>query len=171
MRVKLLFRRTLVVGGVLLSLFLGVATIQAAALWTAAASPLANKPPSIDALRESLVTAQERSVVLQTQLDDLNSGSADLVVALQTARDQIAADAAQAKELRASLKAAKTKLAALEKSIKRARSAATRVIVTGNRPATRAAAPAARQTARPAAHQPRETREPRETPEPQEPEH
>jgi chromosome segregation ATPase len=134
MRIPLLFRRSLVVGGVLLSLFLGVATIQAAAAWTAAASPLADKPPSIESLRASLETAQERSAALQSQLDELNAGSTELVTALQAARERIASDATHATELRSSLKAAETKLAALERSIQRARSAAAPVTVTVTRP-------------------------------------
>ena len=114
----------------LLSLVFGVATIQAAAAWTAAASPLADKPPSIESLRTSLETAQERSTALQSQLDELNAGSTELIAALEAARERIASDATQAKELRSSLKAAKTKLAALERSIKQARSAAASVTVT-----------------------------------------
>jgi chromosome segregation ATPase len=136
MRIPLLFRRSLVVGGVLLSLFLGVATIQAAAAWTAATSPLADKPPSIESLRASLETAKERSMALQSQLDDLSAGSTELVAALDAARERIATDATQAKELRSSLQAAKAKLAALERSIQRARSAAARVTGTVTRSAS-----------------------------------
>jgi DNA repair exonuclease SbcCD ATPase subunit len=124
------------VGGVLLSLALGAATIQAAAAWTAAASPLADKPPSVESLRASLEAAQARSSALQRQLDELNSGSAELTAALEAARERIASDATQAQELRSSLKAAKTKLAALERSIQLARSAANRVTVTVTRPAS-----------------------------------
>jgi len=136
MKIPLLFRRSLVVFGVLLSLFVGVATIQAAAAWPAAASPLADKPPSIESLRASLQTAQERSTALQSQLADLSAGSTELVVALDAARERIATDATQATELRSSLKAAKTKLAALERSIQRARSAAARVTVRVTRSAS-----------------------------------
>jgi chromosome segregation ATPase len=132
-KIPLLFRRSLVTFGVLLSLFVGVATIQAAAAWTAATSPLADKPPSIESLRASLETAKERSTVLQSQLDDLSAGSTELSAALEAARERIASDATQAKELQSSLKAAKTKLAALERSIQRARSAAARVPVTVTR--------------------------------------
>jgi DNA repair exonuclease SbcCD ATPase subunit len=142
MKIPLLFRRSIVILGVLLSLFVGVATIQAAAAWTAAASPLADKPPSIESLKGSLETAQERSTALQSQLDELNIGSTELVAALEAARERIAADATQAKELRSSLKAAKTKLAALERSIQRARSAAARVTVTVTR-STSASTPVA----------------------------
>jgi chromosome segregation ATPase len=136
MKIPLLFRRSLVVGGVLLSLFLGVATIQAAAAWTAAASPLADKPPSVESLRATLKTAQERSTALQSQLDELNAGSTELVAALGAARERIASDAMQATELRSSLNAAKAKLAALERSIQRARSAASRVTGTATRSAS-----------------------------------
>lgn len=142
MKIPLLFRRSLVMFGVLLSLFVGVATIQAAAAWTAAASPLAERPPSIESLRSSLEMASERSAVLQSQLDDLSAGSTELSAALEAARERIASDATQAKELRSSLKAAKTKLAALERSIERARSATARATVTVTR-STSASTPVA----------------------------
>jgi chromosome segregation ATPase len=109
--------------GVALSLFAGMATIQAAAAWTAASSPLADKPPSVEALEASLAFEQARSADLLTRLEGLTVGSADLASALDTARDQIAADSAHAKELQASLDAARSRLAALEQSIQQARTA------------------------------------------------
>jgi chromosome segregation ATPase len=121
MSVNRRLRRPLVVLGVLLSLLVGAASIRAAAAWTAAGAPLADRPPSVESLRAQLATEQARSRALQAHLDDLNSGSADLSAALATARDRIAVDAGQAKELQDSLAAAKAKLAALEKSIGKAR--------------------------------------------------
>lgn len=124
MTVPVKFRRPLVVLGVLITLLAGVATVQAAAAWTAASSPLVSKPPSVESLRAALATEQSRSGALKVQLDELTAGSADLEAALGAARDRIAADATQAKDLQDSLAAAKTKLAALEKSIRLARAAA-----------------------------------------------
>jgi septal ring factor EnvC (AmiA/AmiB activator) len=116
-------RRPLVVLGVLLALFLGAASIRAAAAWTAASAPLADRPPSVESLRAELATEQARSRALQSHLDQLNSDSSDLLAALAAAGDRIAVDATQAKELQDSLAAAKAKLAALEKSIGNARAA------------------------------------------------
>jgi hypothetical protein len=126
MSVNRRLRRPLVVLGVLLSLFLGAASIRAAAAWTAASAPLADRPPSVESLQAELATEQARSRALQTHLDQLNSDSVDLMAALATASDRIAVDASHAKELQDSLAAAKAKLAALEKSIGKARAAAAR---------------------------------------------
>jgi chromosome segregation ATPase len=125
MSVPIRLRRPIVILGVALSLLAGIATIQAAAAWTAASSPLADKPPSVEALEASLAFEQARSADLLTRLEELTAGSADLAAALETARDQIAADAAHATELQASLDAATSRLAALEQSIQQARSAVT----------------------------------------------
>jgi chromosome segregation ATPase len=124
MSVNRRLRRPLVVLGVLLSLFLGAASIRAAAAWTAASAPLADRPPSVESLQAELATEQARSRALQTHLDQLNSDSVDLMAALATASDRIAVDASHAKELQDSLAAAKAKLAALEKSIAKARAGA-----------------------------------------------
>jgi chromosome segregation ATPase len=124
MSVNRRLRRPVVVLGVLLSLFLGAASIRAAAAWTAASAPLADRPPSVESLRAELATEQARSRAAQSHLDQLNSDSAALLAALAAARDRIAVDAVQAKELQDSLAAAKAKLAALEMSINKARAAA-----------------------------------------------
>jgi peptidoglycan hydrolase CwlO-like protein len=121
MSVPIRVRRPLVVLGVVLSLFVGAATIRAAAVWTAASSPLGAKPPSIESLQAALANEQARSAALQAQLDQLAAGSADLTGAINAARERITNDAAQADGLRTSLKAAKAKLASLEASIRRAR--------------------------------------------------
>jgi chromosome segregation ATPase len=126
MNVPIRLRRPLVVLGVVLSLFLGAASIRVAAAWTAASAPLADKPPSVESLRADLATEQARSHALLAHLDELSSGSADLSAALAAARDRIDVDALQAKDLQDSLVAAKAKLAALEKSIDNARAAAAR---------------------------------------------
>lgn len=123
MSVNRRLRRPLVVLGVLLSLFLGTASIRVAAAWTAASAPLADRPPSVESLRAALATEQTRSHALQSHLDQLNSDSANLLAALAAAGDRIAVDASQAKVLQGSLAAAKARLAALEKSIGKARPA------------------------------------------------
>ena len=136
MSIPIRIRRPLVVLGVVLSLFLGVATIRAAAEWTAASSPLGAKPPSIESLGAALATERARSAALVAQLDQLEAGSTDLTGAINAARDRITADAVQADGLRASLTAAKAKLAALEASIRRARAPAARgTTVNATRPA------------------------------------
>lgn len=131
-----ILRRPLVVLGVALSLFLAVATVRAAAQWTAASAPLAIKPPSIEQLQSDLAAEQARSADLQGRLDGLTGDSANLVAALQAASDRIAADATQAAKLQASLKVAKTKLTALERSIRQAQAAAARAPSAPSRTAT-----------------------------------
>lgn len=116
-------RRPAVLLGVLLVLFAGAATIRAAAAWTAASSPLVDKPPSVESLQSALATEHARSVALQAQLDAIAAGSADLAAALRAARDRIAEDAGQATSLQADLEAARTRLAALERSVRQARTA------------------------------------------------
>ena len=121
MSVPLRLRRPIVILGVVLSLVAGAATIRAAAAWTAASSPLLDRPPSVEALQASLAMEQARSADLLARLEELTAGSADLTSALDAAREQIAADAAQAQELQANLDAAKARLATLERSIRQAR--------------------------------------------------
>jgi len=119
-------RRPLVVLGVIFSLFAGVATIRAAADWTAASSPLVAKPPSIERLQAALAGEQARSEAFRAQLDELAARSSELTAALAAAQDRIAVDISQARDLQDSLKVAKARLATLERSIRRAQSAAGR---------------------------------------------
>lgn len=123
MSVPVRLRRPAVMLGVILVLLAGAATIRAAAAWTAASSPLADKPPSVESLQSALAAEQARSLALQAQLDAITTGSTDLAAALQAARDRIAEDASQARSLQADLEAARTRLAALERSIRQARTA------------------------------------------------
>lgn len=138
MSVPVRLRHPLVILGVVVSLFAGAATIRAAAAWTAASSPLAVEPPSIERLQADLAAEQARSADLQLQLDQLAAGSRDLVTALETARDRIATDAEQAQALQDSLAAAKDKLATLERTIRQARAAAAATVASA--PATGSAA-------------------------------
>ena len=122
MTIPVRIRQPLVVLGVVLSLFGGMATIRAAAAWTAASAPLTAKPASVESLQSALQAEQARSATLQTQLDELAAGSSDLTTALEDAKNRIATDATQAGDLQARLKAAKKKLAVLEQSIRQAQS-------------------------------------------------
>jgi DNA repair exonuclease SbcCD ATPase subunit len=124
MSVPVRLRHPLVVLGVVLSLLAGAATIRAAAAWTAASSPLAVKPPSVEQLQADLAAEQARSADLQLQLGQLVTSSRDLVTALETARSRIATDAEEARTVQESLAAAKDKLATLERTIRQARAAA-----------------------------------------------
>jgi septal ring factor EnvC (AmiA/AmiB activator) len=117
-------RRGLTVIGVVLSLALGVATIRAAAAWTAAAAPLEEAPPTIAELNAALQLERARSQALLEQLDSLSAGSADLKAALAAAEQRIAQDATDADALDASLADARERLARLEASLRAARAPA-----------------------------------------------
>jgi len=81
MTLQLLIRRTLVVAGVAAALMLGAISIQAAAAWTAAAAPLNDPPASLNSIQAALDTERARSAALETQLQTLESASADLAAA------------------------------------------------------------------------------------------
>jgi len=121
---RLVARRFVVVTAVACSLVLAVATVRAAAAWTAAAAPLSIAPTSAETLAARLADGESRSTELRRQLDALRVESGDLNAALEAARARIAADAATAAALRDRLVQAKTRLAALEASLARARAAA-----------------------------------------------
>ncbi len=140
MSVPVRLRHPLVVLGVVFSLLAGAATIRAAAAWTAASSPLAVQPPSVEQLQADLAAEQARSADLQLQLGQLAASSRDLVTALETARSRIATDAEQARALQDSLAAAKDKLATLERTIRQARAAAAAAVAPA--PPTATATPA-----------------------------
>ena len=128
MTLQLLTRRSLVVAGVVASLVVGAASIQAAAAWTAASAPLNDPPASLASIQASLEHERARSLALEEQLRTLDGASADLAAALEAAAGQVEIDTATAEELRTSLAAAKKKLAQLEASL--ARAAAARVAAT-----------------------------------------
>jgi septal ring factor EnvC (AmiA/AmiB activator) len=128
MTVRLLARRSLVVAGVIASLIVGAASIQAAAAWTAASAPLNDPPASLASIQSSLELERARSLALEEQLRTLEGASSDLAAALETATGQVETDTATADELRNSLAAAKGKLAQLEAAL--ARAAAARVVTT-----------------------------------------
>jgi len=123
MTVQLLTRRSLVVAGAVAALVIGAASIQVAAAWTAAGAPLNEPPASLSSLQATLDQERARSAALEDQLRILESASADLEAALESAQGQVATDTASAGELRASLDAAKRKLAQLEAALASAASA------------------------------------------------
>jgi chromosome segregation ATPase len=120
MTLQLLTRRALVVAGVVVSLVVGAASIQAAAAWTAASAPLNDPPASLASLQASLEQERARSLALEEQLQTLEGASADLAAALDTASGQVELDRATADGLRSSLAAAKQKLARLEAALAKA---------------------------------------------------
>jgi chromosome segregation ATPase len=117
-------RRALVVLGVVASITVGVATVEAAATWTAQAAPLQVAPESVDSLKARLAAEEARSTELAAQIDALRGHAGELGTALNVATDRIAADAETAQALRDRLGAAKERLAALERLIAKTRAAA-----------------------------------------------
>lgn len=110
-------RRLLTVVGVFAALVVGLGSIRAASVWTAASAPLTVAPVSVSTLQSQLAAEQNRSAALQQQLDALESQSTDLASALQAAHARIDTDAGHAKDLAAQLKTAKHRLAGLEAAI------------------------------------------------------
>ena len=117
-------RRLLIALAVVASLISAVATVEAAAAWTARSAPLGVAPESVDSLSARLAAESARSTALQDELDALRAHATDLSSALQTATDQIATDTTAAQALRGRLAAAKARLAALERVIASAKSQA-----------------------------------------------
>lgn len=112
-------RRAATSTGVLLVLFLGIASIRAAAAWTAAAADL-EQPITTSSLEDQLAVERARSVALATQLHDLVTRSAELEDALAAAEGRITEDADVAAALATQLATARDRLATLEESIRAA---------------------------------------------------
>ena len=110
-------RRLLTVAGVIAAFVLGFGSIRAAAAWTAASVSLTIPPVSVSTLQARLWDEQDRSAVLQQQLQALESQSTDLASALEAANVRIEADASRASHLAAQLKTAKQRLAKLTATI------------------------------------------------------
>jgi len=115
-------RRTLVIGGVVLSLLVGVASIRLAAQLTAAAAPPPAPPVSIAELQAQLGAEQARAAALQRELDELTGLSGTLTSALNSTEDQVTADGLTAQELRERLAAAEARLAKVTSLLKGATS-------------------------------------------------
>lgn len=133
---SLRIRRSLTLAGALAALILGFAAIQAAAAWTATEAPLSVTPVSVNTLESKLQLEQARSADLQLQLRALSGNTEELSTALEAAQARIAADTKHAKDLEKDLKAAKKKLATLQKSIRVAAASATRVTAQATRTST-----------------------------------
>jgi chromosome segregation ATPase len=112
-------RRAATSAGIVFVLLLGIASIRAAAAWTAAATDL-EQPISTASLEDQLAAERARSAALATQLHDLVARSGELEKALAAAEGRIADDADVAAGLSTQLAAARDRLAALEKTIKAA---------------------------------------------------
>ncbi len=65
---RLHIRRAFVIAGVVVSLVVGLASIQVAAALTAAAAPPPPPPVSLDSLQAALAQEQARGAELQAQL-------------------------------------------------------------------------------------------------------
>ena len=83
---KLRIRRAFVIAGVVISLIVGLASIQVAAALTAAAAPPPAPPVSLDTLKTALADEQARGADLQAQLAELNDLTASLSAALADTR-------------------------------------------------------------------------------------
>lgn len=120
MTANVFLRRTLVTLAIAGSLVAAGFTIRAASLWAATSAPLSVAPVSVASVQTALEQERARSAALEQQLADLESSATDLRTALDAANAQTGVDQATADELRASLAAAKDKLAKLEASIRAA---------------------------------------------------
>lgn len=137
-RYSQLLRRVLTIVGVVAALAVGYGSIRAAAAWTEASAPLAVAPISLSALQAKVADEGARAVVLQSQLVALDARSRELATALESAQTRIDEDTDRAKDLAKQLKAAKKKLARLERSIAAARAAAARSNAAPRQTTTRA---------------------------------
>ena len=129
-------RRLLVIVGVIATLSFGVATIRAAASWTAGSAPLATVPPSMESLAAQLSAEGMRTADLRRELDAVRRNTVDLAGALDAARVRIKADLHAADQLRSRLSRAKTRLAALEAALARARPSTSRTLPRSGRRAS-----------------------------------
>jgi hypothetical protein len=109
--VNLHIRRSLVVGGVIGSLVLGVVSIRVAARLAEAAGPPPAPPISMADLTARLQEEEARAAALQAQLDDLIGVTDQLRAALSGTADQVSLDGLTADELRARLQEAESTLA------------------------------------------------------------
>jgi len=120
--IKVVARRAAVTVGVVGSLGLGAATIEAAAQWTAAAAPMQAPAVSAESLASQLATEQARGTDLQSRLQAANTQATQVQAALDAANARIATICARSAfavpssvAMRAQIVAAEKKLAALNK--------------------------------------------------------
>ncbi len=117
------FRRSLVAGGVVLSLLLGALSIEAAAAWARASAPPAAPAITVESLEAQLEAEHVRSAALREQLTAIDRQSRQLADGLAAARERIGTDLAAADAMRAELAAAKKQLADLKRQMAAARAA------------------------------------------------
>jgi chromosome segregation ATPase len=113
--IEVVARRAAVTVGVVGSLGLGAATIDAAAQWTAAAAPMQAPAVSAESLASQLANEQARGTDLQSRLQAATTQAAEVQAALDAANARIPTDDGTAKALRAQITAAEKKLVALNK--------------------------------------------------------
>jgi peptidoglycan hydrolase CwlO-like protein len=148
----LALRRAAVIGGVLLVVVIGAASVRAAGLWTAEAAPLTVAPVSVSELEARLAQEQARSDALEGDLATLGSQVVELRSALAAAGSQLDTDAEAAGSLQDRMQAAKDRLAKLDALVAKAeRQLAATLAAARARPATTSggAAAAAPATATP----------------------
>ena len=128
---------------------MGVVSIQIAADLTAAAAPPPAPPVSIETLKDQLAAEQARAAGLQKQLEDLLGVTGQLTVALDSTQSQVTDDGLTADELRKRLKAAESKLSAVNKLLRKAEARlaalgqSDKSTSSGTKPTTGGAAPGA----------------------------
>lgn len=118
---RLALRRLATAVGVVAVMGLGLGSIKAASVWTAASAPLSVAPVSVTTLQASLADEHARSQALTQHLHELDARSQDLETALTRANDRIAGDTTHAADLEKQLAAAAKKLDKLETAIANAK--------------------------------------------------
>jgi hypothetical protein len=106
-------RRPLIIGAVVASLLLGVASIRVASHLTALAAAPAAPPISLTALQSQLDAERARSTALEQQLADLLDATGALRSALDSTQDQVSLDGLTADQLRDRLVSAQARLASV----------------------------------------------------------
>jgi len=125
-------RRSLVVGGVVGSLVLGLVSIRIAARLAEAAGPPPAPPVSMADLTQRLREEEAKAAALQAQLDDLLGVTDQLRAALAGTADQVSLDGLTADELRARLQAAEDTLATVTALLADAQARLARLAAAGN---------------------------------------
>jgi hypothetical protein len=133
---NLRIRRTLVIGGVVASLVVGVVSIRVAARLAEAAAPPPAPPVSIATLTSELEAERARAGDLQRQLDELVDATGQLTAALDATGDQVSLDGLSADQLRDRLVAAEAKLASVSKLLSDAQKRLAALQAAAKQPAT-----------------------------------
>ena len=116
--------RRITISLVLIGALLGAGlVVRVASSWAAVNAPLSVAPVSIESLESLLAQERSRSAALESQLQDLQSSSTSLEVALEAAQTRLGADQAAAGDLRNDLAKAKAKLVTAEAALREAAAA------------------------------------------------